>query len=217
VNNRKRLKRGAIHLGIDLADKQLDLLMLYCVELQKWSKRINLIARETSDEMIIENHFIDSLSLLLMLKDHHGSLLDVGTGAGFPGMVLAAVQPERPVVLLEPRKKRVSFLHHIKRTLGLSNVEIIDARLEECLANDKVAAAQYVTSRAVAAPEIFLPMVASLVENGAEVILMLAKKEPVVALSSINDSWQQSATMSFTLPFSHASRVLAKVTAGNRE
>ena len=84
---------------------------------------------------MVEKHFLDSLTLLPVIRQYgldnemnsHASLLDVGTGAGFPGLVLAAALPELDVTLVEPRQKRVFFLCHIIRTLGLTNVQTIRA------------------------------------------------------------------------------------------
>ncbi len=211
MSNNLLLKKGILQLGIVVTDDHRDQLLLYFKELKKWGKRINLIARETSDEKIIENHFIDSLSLLLVLGDEEGTLLDVGTGGGFPGLVLAVVQPERNFVLVEPRKKRVSFLQHIIRTLKLQNVEVIDSRLEEYLEHKDNQTPAFVTSRAVAAPSLFLPMIDSWLEDGAKAILMLARKELLQEISTFEKSYEVITTKSFSLPFSKASRILAVV------
>ncbi|MCK5515866.1 MAG: class I SAM-dependent methyltransferase, partial [Desulfobulbaceae bacterium] len=111
--DRKLLIRGLNQLGVNLDDKAIDQVLLYCQELLKWNKRINLIARNTQPAEVIEKHFLDSLTLLPVIKQYSGAnptLLDIGTGAGFPGLVLAAVMPELQVTLVEPRQKRVSFL-----------------------------------------------------------------------------------------------------------
>ncbi len=155
------LRDGLGHIGCSLAPEKIEQLALYAAELRKWNRRINLVARNTTIVDIVERHFIDSLTMVPFLsaigkKDN--ILLDVGTGAGFPGLVLAVTRPELHTILVEPRLKRVSFLRHIVRSLQLDNVEIVQARLEETdmAANQRV---DWVTCRALAEPGIFLAMV----------------------------------------------------------
>ena len=83
--NRRLLESGASRLGLDLDGAAVDRLMAYFTELMRWSRRINLIARDTPEAQVVENHFLDSLSLAPLLGDEHVHLLDVGSGAGFPG------------------------------------------------------------------------------------------------------------------------------------
>lgn len=121
------IKHGLADLGIKpLSELSLTLLWRYFVELIKWNKSINLVAK-APDKDIIENHFLDSLTLLPEIQS--GPLLDVGSGAGFPGLVLKIARPELEVTLVEPRQKRVSFLRHVIRTLALTNITVADSRL----------------------------------------------------------------------------------------
>jgi len=113
-------------------------LLAYIRELKKWNRKMNLIARQADDRQIVENHFLDSLTLLPHLRSWSGreagplrtALLDIGTGAGFPGLVIKAVWPDLEVILVEPREKRVSFLKHIIRTLQLDSVEVVPGRID---------------------------------------------------------------------------------------
>ena len=105
--------------------------MLYFAELRKWMRRINLVARETTTEQLLELHFLDSLTLAPLVAHHPNlHLLDIGSGAGFPGLVLAAVLPEARFTLIEPRQKRAVFLRHVARRLGLSYVQVVEERVE---------------------------------------------------------------------------------------
>ncbi len=169
--NQKQFLSGLNKLSLSLSPQQTDSILLYCQELQKWSKRVNLIARNTSPTDIVEKHFLDSLTLLPVIRqygleqgkvgndrDNEVSLVDVGSGAGFPGLVLAAVLPELTVTLVEPRQKRVSFLRHIIRILGLTNVQVTDQRIEPGQAWDGPECT-FITSRAVAATDTFLPLI----------------------------------------------------------
>jgi 16S rRNA (guanine527-N7)-methyltransferase len=212
TDKRRLLREGAGQLGIVLSEDDLDRLLIYVAELAKWSQRINLIARDTPELQIIENHFLDSLTLQPLLRQHERDsvhLLDVGTGAGFPGLVLACVMPEAQFTLVEPRQKRVAFLRHLIRTLGLTNVAVAADRIE-ALAAAWQGRFSHVTSRAVAEPSVFLPLVRPLVNPEVTIILMLAREE---ALAWVNQEgaagWQIVATKAMHLPFSRAPRLLA--------
>jgi len=207
------LRAGLNTLGISLDEQSITSLLIYMEELQKWNKRINLIARNTSPVDIVEKHFLDSLTLLPLL-DRHGSaqetLLDVGTGAGFPGLVLAVALPEFKVILVEPRSKRVSFLRHVIRTLSLTNTVVVPDRLEDVAKQYIITQhIDFITSRAVADPAVFLPMVASFLAQGARVLLMLGR-DPGELWN--DDGFTPRITLTekkkYVLPFSGAERTV---------
>src|SRR5210317_1520077 len=130
------LGKGLDLMGLNLNNQPeaLSRLSIYFHELKKWNRKINLVARTLDDRQILENHFIDSLTLLSCLDNENlknETVLDVGTGAGFPGLLLKTVCPLLPVFLIEPRRNRFYFLKHIVRTLKLQGVEILCVRLEE--------------------------------------------------------------------------------------
>jgi 16S rRNA (guanine(527)-N(7))-methyltransferase RsmG len=107
----------------------LDRLESYIRLLDKWSRRTNLTGFRTPDDLILHG-LVDSLVPLPLLPSP-GPCLDVGSGAGFPGLILAAAQPDRAWTLLEPRRKRASFLHESCRVLGLDHVQVVQERLEQ--------------------------------------------------------------------------------------
>jgi len=114
-------------LGQHLAPEQMERLLVYLAELQRWNRAYNLTAVTDPAEMV-DRHLIDSLSVRPFLQ---GRLIaDVGTGAGLPGMVLAIAEPERKFMLIDSNGKKVRFLRHVARTLALDNVEPIQARIE---------------------------------------------------------------------------------------
>ncbi|MFO0753650.1 MAG: 16S rRNA (guanine(527)-N(7))-methyltransferase RsmG [Thermodesulfovibrionales bacterium] len=117
-------------LGVGTADSLAPLFITYLQELKKWNRAYNLTALE-SDRDIITKHFLDSLLYLTFVPSGSGSLADVGSGAGFPGVPLAIARPEKSVVLIEPSRKKTAFLKHLTRTLSLGNVEVVGARIEE--------------------------------------------------------------------------------------
>jgi len=203
-------------MSISIDEQSIAHLLIYIEELQKWNKRINLIARNTPPVDIIEKHFLDSLTLLPFLAKHRANqetLLDVGTGAGFPGLVLATALPELNVILVEPRSKRVSFLRHIIRTLSLANVKVVPDRLENIPElYRKTKSIDFITSRAVADPAVFLPMVASFIEQGTGVLLMLGR-DPGELWK--DDGFEPRVTLTekkkYVLPFSRAERAVCLV------
>jgi 16S rRNA (guanine527-N7)-methyltransferase len=128
----KELASGAKKLGIELTPKQLEQFQIYYQELTDWNRRVNL-TRITGYEEVQIKHFLDALTVLPELptgKVGFG-LLDVGTGAGIPGLPLKIVLPEIKLVLLEATAKKAAFLHHIIDKLGLEEVEVLVGRAEE--------------------------------------------------------------------------------------
>lgn len=208
-DNRSLLREGAGRLGLDLDDKTVERLLVYLAELMKWSRRINLIARDTPEAQAIENHFLDSLTLLPLLQNAGAHLLDVGTGGGFPGLVLACALPEVRFTLVEPRQKRVVFLRHVIRTLGLTNVTVVEDRIEPHLAAWQ-GRFSHIASRAVAEPGLFLPLIRPLADADTKVVLMLARDELLSGVEQIpGGPWRIVDVRTFALPFSGAPRLLA--------
>jgi len=146
------LLEGADQLQVAIAPAQLQLLLTYVEELARWNAAYNLTAVRAPREMIFR-HVLDSLTVLPYLHGAH--LLDLGSGAGLPGMVLAILESEREFVLLEANGKKTSFLRHIKACLKLSNVTVVQARAES---HRPVASYACVVCRAFAA----LPVIADL-------------------------------------------------------
>ncbi len=173
----KGLRDGCERIALPVPDDgAVDRLEIYFTELRRWSKRVNLIAKRASDGEILEKHFLDSLTLLPLLDGNTPHLLDIGTGAGFPGLVCKTVKPELRLTLVEPRQKRVAFLSHITRTLGLSNVTILDCRVED---EDRLPSNgdfTHISSRAVSEMTIFMDMVSRFVNPGVRVICMKGPK-----------------------------------------
>lgn len=157
------LGQGLEQLCIGLDEHACCRLLRYCEELRKWNRKINLIARNTSLPDIIEKHFLDSLTLLPVLGEMApgpGPLLDVGSGAGFPGLVVKIARPARRVLLLEPRQRRSVFLRHVIRTLSLEGIEVSTARVEDEEPRPGDDHFSVITGRAVADVAGFLEMVA---------------------------------------------------------
>lgn len=123
----QRLATGLESLGQSLTAAQIDAMMDYLAELVRWNKAYNLTAVTDPAEMI-DRHLIDSLSIRTFLDGKR--ILDAGTGAGLPGLVLAIAEPGRHFILVDSNGKKIRFLRHIARTFGLENIELVQARLE---------------------------------------------------------------------------------------
>ena len=203
------LGTGATKLGVELDTLQTRRLYDYFMELKRWSRKVNLISRSASDEEIVENHFLDSLALLDVLGESPTSLLDVGSGAGFPGLVCKAVRPELKVALVEPRLKRVSFLRHICRLLGLADMEVHGCRLEERTIADE-AEFDWVVSRAVAEIGDFLTLCVRFREYGSAVVCMKGPGylEELKTSADAAKGWHLADTIAYRLPYSGAQRTL---------
>jgi len=123
----RRLVAGLEGLQQTLTEQQVEALLDYLAELVRWNKAYNLTAVTDPMEMV-DRHIIDSLSIRPFIESRR--ILDSGTGAGLPGVVLAVAEPDRHFILVDSNGKKVRFLRHIKRTLGLDNIEPVHARLE---------------------------------------------------------------------------------------
>jgi 16S rRNA (guanine527-N7)-methyltransferase len=130
----EKLIIGAGKLGIKLNSEQLNQFELYYQELIEWNKKFNLTAITDYQEVQVK-HFLDSLTVLLALREGTENpgfnIIDIGTGAGFPGVPLKILLPKPRLVLVESIAKKTAFLHYVIQKLELDNVEVIHGRAEE--------------------------------------------------------------------------------------
>ena len=122
------LQSGISQLGLTIPDTAIEQLEYYVAALQKWNAAYNLTAIREPREIVIK-HLLDSLTVLPHLRAN--TLLDVGTGAGLPGLVLAIVKPDLQVDLLDSNSKKTRFLRQMVAELGLKNVKVHHARVEQ--------------------------------------------------------------------------------------
>lgn len=123
------LLEGARHLQIELTKECIAQIATYLEELQRWTKVVDLVS-QSDPETIIRKHMLDSLATLSILP-FKGQLLDLGSGAGFPGLPIAMARPSLIVSLLEPRRKRINFLREVIRRTALINAHAYEGRAEE--------------------------------------------------------------------------------------
>ena len=129
AENKDLLIEGAKTFGIDLDEKAIEAFGLYLKELLKWNQKINLTAIR-SEKGIVLKHFLDSLSVYPYLPEH-SFILDIGSGAGFPGIPLKIIQPSFEITLIDSVRKKVDFQRHIIRRLGLKGTEAIHGRVQD--------------------------------------------------------------------------------------
>jgi 16S rRNA (guanine527-N7)-methyltransferase len=129
------LNNNARHLGIALNERQLALFDIYKNELLQWNAKTNLISGISSGK-IITRHFLDSLTAWQYIHIPNARMIDIGCGAGFPGIPLKIALPSLELYLLEANRKKVSFLKHIIRLLNISPVHVLHDRVENILKTD---------------------------------------------------------------------------------
>lgn len=167
----QNLKEKAEKLQIDLKVEQLEKYYQYMKLLIEWNQKMNLTAIVEPNEIILK-HFIDSLTIYSYTKNKK-SVLDIGTGAGFPGIPLKILQEETNFTLLDSLNKRITFLQEVISKLELQNIEAIHGRAEEVVKQEnKRESYEIVTSRAVARLNTLLEYMLPFVKIGGLCICM---------------------------------------------
>ena len=167
----EELEIAAKQIEIELTKEQIEKYYNYMNLLLEWNEKINLTAIIDPKEIILK-HFVDSLTIAKYIKDDE-KMIDVGTGAGFPGIPLSIVKENIDIVLLDSLNKRINFLEEVKENLKLENITTIHGRAEE-FGKNKNEREKYdiATSRAVASLNILLEYLLPLVKVGGRAICM---------------------------------------------
>lgn len=195
------------NLNIHLTKEAEDALEIYASFLLEYNEHTNLTAIKTMSDIYLK-HFYDSLTISKLVDFNNGKLLDVGTGAGFPGMVLAICFPNLQVDLLDSNNKKIKFLEELIKKLNLTNVQTVYSRAEDYTRVNREKY-DYVTSRAVADLRVLLELnIPSLKING-EFLVMKGNIDEELKLSQ-NAIKKLFCTITkkeeFTLPFNSGTR-----------
>jgi 16S rRNA (guanine527-N7)-methyltransferase len=164
------LTEGVAALGLELAPATLEHLQIYLEELKLWNAKTNLTGLKTDRDMVIK-HFLDSLAVLPWL-DGAASLVDLGSGAGFPGLVLKLARPHLALTLVEARQKKAAFLEYLASRFKLTGVEVLHTHLTPSLAQKREPKVAAVVSRAAFFLLRLLELAAPLLAPGGVVLAL---------------------------------------------
>lgn len=179
------IQKALAELGQIYPEKAADKFATLLFELARWNQRVNLTAIRDPEDMIT-GHLLDSLSVRPMLSGSR--ILDVGTGAGFPGLPLAIVEPEKSFMLVDSNNKKIMFVDHVVALLGLTNVTAEKARTEDFAPGKRFAT---VIARAVAALPRLIEIAGHHVREDG-VFIALKGRYPAAELQQIPDTWDYS-------------------------
>jgi 16S rRNA (guanine527-N7)-methyltransferase len=210
TENKDLLVEGAKTFGINLDGKAIRAFDLYLKELIKWNQKINLTAIQ-SEKGIVLKHFLDSLSIAPYLPKN-SSVLDIGSGAGFPGIPLKIVQPTLEMTLIDSVRKKVDFQRHIIRRLGLRAVEAIHGRVQDKGILQRLARRfDIVLSRAFSDLQTFLALSFPFLIEGGTVIAMKSEvddEEMRLLTETEGTRYRLKNAVPLILPFSSFKRTL---------
>lgn len=201
----QRLQAGLDQLGVTLTDSTRVQLLKYLGELLQWNKAYNLTAVRDADGMVIR-HLLDSISVLSLVTD--ARCLDLGTGAGLPGMVLAIINPNQQWTLLDSNGKKTRFLTHARIALGLKNVTVVNARVEKWQNGELF---DGVISRAFTELSKFAELASPFCDTDGRVLAMVGKR-PEIAVDEVVASCRVQAITQLDVPFDEAERHLVQLT-----
>ena len=184
---------GARALALDLDEAQLAKLVAHLDLLDDWNTRMNLTAIRDRPSQLTK-HLLDSLTVLPYLQGER--VADVGSGAGFPGIPLAIVAPRRHFTLVESTGKKCRFLEHVRDTLELGNVEVVQARAERCQPEVRF---DTVIARAVGPIADLVKVAGPLVVGGGRLLAMKGRY-PEAELAAKLNGWKVAAVHPLTVP-----------------
>lgn len=210
MTNKNLLVEGAKAFGIYLDEEAIRDFDLYLKELLKWNLKINLTAIR-SEKGIVLKHFLDSLSVTSYLPEH-ASILDIGSGAGFPGIPLKIVQPAFRITAIDSVRKKVDFQKHIIRALGLKGVEAIHGRVQDTEILQNLAERFDITlSRAFTDLRTFLVLSFPFLKGGGMAIAMKGEtdgKKIKLLAETDEPPYRLKRAVPLTLPFSNFKRTI---------
>ncbi|MFH0725352.1 MAG: 16S rRNA (guanine(527)-N(7))-methyltransferase RsmG [Pseudomonadota bacterium] len=194
---RQIVQAGSLEMGAEVTGFQMDQLALHSAELIRWNRKTNLTAITTPEEIAVK-HVLDAMAPLPHLPAS-GTLLDIGSGGGFPGVVLKILRPDLSATLIDASRKKVSFLSHVIRTLGLKDISALQARAE-ALAGEPPYAHRFdvIVSRALCALDAFVAMALPLLAPDGLLIAFKGRPEEAEAEIAIVPAYAKSTVTNKT-------------------
>lgn len=201
MTDHKLLADGMSSMGLKAEEPVLDALLGFLTELRKWNRSYNLISSGDMAQ-VIPRHFLDALSIHAHVSGKR--LLDVGTGAGFPGLPLALLNPELECTLLDSVGKKVRFLRHVKRSVGISNIHPEESRVEDFHPDFQF---DVIVSRAFSSLDNFTRSVRHLAGPDTRLLAMKGR-HPEEELKALPGWLKLSTVVQLQVPGLHAERHL---------
>ena len=203
LDDKAQLEKGMQILGFENTPQIISKLLIYKELLIKWNNSFNLTSVKNKE--IVTHHFLDCLAVIPFIKS--STLLDVGTGAGLPGIVIAIVNPDIEVSLVDKVGKKINFIKRIIAELEIKNIEPYHDRVELLTSEEKY---DGIISRAFLNMEVFIKSTKHLIKRQGVWYGMKSKKILDDEMVSINDPW---ALEKLDVPFLKAERYLVKVSS----
>ena len=203
LDDKAQLEKGMQILGFENTPQIISKLLIYKELLIKWNNSFNLTSVKNKE--IVTHHFLDCLAVIPFIKS--STLLDVGTGAGLPGIVIAIVNPDIKVSLVDKVGKKINFIKRIIAELEIKNIEPYHDRVELLTSEEKY---DGIISRAFSNMEVFIKSTKHLIKSRGVWYGMKSKKILDDEMVSINDPW---ALEKLDIPFLEAERYLVKVSS----
>ena len=211
--NKEQFIKEIEKLGLILTNEQLNALDIYCKFLLEYNSHTNLTAIKEEDQVYLK-HFYDSLTFIKAIDlNKINNLIDIGTGAGFPGMVLKIIYPNVSVTLLDSNNKKITFLQELSKKLHLDNINFFHGRAEEfCIKNR--ATFDIVTARAVSNMNTLTELCMPLVKLNGYFIAMKGSNEQEVidsqdAIEILGGKIEEN--IKFNLPLEESGRQIVKI------
>ena len=203
LDDKAQLEKGMQILGFENIPQIISKLLIYKELLIKWNNSFNLTSVKNTE--IVTHHFLDCLAVIPFIKSSR--LLDVGTGAGLPGIVIAIVNPDIKVSLIDKVGKKITFIKRIIAELEIKNIETYHDRVELLTSEEKY---DGIISRAFSNMEVFIKSTKHLIKSQGVWYGMKSKKILDDEMININDPWTLEK---LDIPFLQAERYLVKVSS----
>jgi 16S rRNA (guanine527-N7)-methyltransferase len=199
------LVRSTSGLGLNFDDEKIEQFMLYLEQLVQWNEVTNLTSI-TDPQEIVSKHFVDSLTALAATDfPSNAVVIDVGAGAGFPGLPLKIARSDLQLVLIEPTKKKCSFLSSVVGLLKLKDASIFAGTLQQYVTQASYVSGDLIVIRALKFSDIWEQAILALKKTG-KVVLYRAEK---IGIGSVPFGFVIDSEKSFSLPMNHGSRVVS--------